>query len=85
MDLRSKSPFVAPNFYHTYLTSEWLDIEQKLKMTSEKGGVEIAIVDDQFGLWSGDNLAHPSDKINSLKNILKTNFILTKSYDVGFA
>ena len=84
MDLGSKSPFRAPNFYHTYLTSEWLDIEQKLKKTSEKGGVEIVIVDDQFGLWSGDTLAHPSDKINSLKNLLDTNFILTKSYDVGF-
>ena len=84
MDLGSKSPFRAPNFYHTYLTSEWLDIEHKLKNSSEKGGVEIAIVDDQFGLWSCDTLAHPSDQINSLKNLLDSGFILTKSYDVGF-
>ena len=84
VDLRSKPPFRAPNFYHTYLTSEWLDIEHKLKNSSEKGGVEIAIVDDQFGLWSCDTLAHPSDQINSLKNLLDSGFILTKSYDVGF-
>ena len=84
MDLRSKSPFKAPNFYHTYLTSEWLDVESKLKNNPKKGGVEIVIVDNQFGLWSGDTLAHPSDKIKSLKNLLDSDFNLAKSYEVGF-
>lgn len=81
MDAKSKTPFSAPNFYHTYLQREWLEIEQNL---ASQDGVEFVIVDDQFGLWRGDTLAHPTVNILALRDLLDNNFDLVETRAVGF-
>jgi len=81
MDARSKTPFSAPNFYHTYLQREWSEIEQNL---ASKDGVEFVVVDDQFGLWQGDTLAHPNVNIVAIKGLLDKKFKLVETRAVGF-
>lgn len=81
MDLLTKTPFGAPNFYHTYLDQEWLEIEKNLESPQ---GVKFVVVDDQFGLWRGDSLAHPRQNINAIKSLLEAKFTLVESDQVGF-
>jgi hypothetical protein len=81
MDLRTKTPFNAPNFYHTYLVKEWSEIERNLDSAR---GVKYVIVDDQYGLWRGDTLAHPSKNIDAIKALLDTKFTLVETDEVGF-
>jgi hypothetical protein len=81
MDLKTKTPFSAPNFYHTYLDREWSEIEQNL---GSPQGVKFVIVDDQFGLWRGDSLAHPSKNIDAIKTLLNKKFTLVETDEVGY-
>jgi hypothetical protein len=81
LDLKTSTPFNAPNFYHTYLEREWSDIEANLRSPE---GVEYVVVDDQYGLWRGESLAHPTQYINEIKSLLSKKFTLVEDRDVGF-
>jgi hypothetical protein len=81
LDLKTTTPFNAPNFYHTYLEREWSDIEENLRSSK---GVEYVVVDDQYGLWRGETLAHPTQYIDEIKRLLTKNFTLVEDRDVGF-
>ncbi len=77
----NSNPFYATNFYHTYLEREWSDIEANLRSPE---GVEYVVVDDQYGLWRGESLAHPTQYINEIKSLLSKKFTLVEDRDVGF-
>lgn len=82
MDLGVGTPFSAPNFYHTYLPREWEEINQNLRNSN---GVKYVVVDEQFGLWRGESLAHPSEYINGIQQILDQSFTKVESKGVGYS
>lgn len=82
MDLGVGTPFSAPNFYHTYLPREWGEIYQNLR---NPNGVNYVVVDEQFGLWRGESLAHPIEYINRIQQILDHSFTLVESKSVGYS
>lgn len=82
MNLGVGTPFSAPNFYHTYLPREWGEINRNLQNPT---GVKYIVVDEQFGLWRGESLAHPRKYIDGIQQILDKDFTLVESKDVGYS
>lgn len=81
MDLGVGTPFSAPDFYHTYLPREWREIDLNLRNPT---GVKYVVVDEQYGLWIGESLAHPSEYINGIREVLNQYFRKLESKDVGY-
>ena len=79
--VNAKSPLIAPNFYHTYLDYEWDQIYSFLG--SESTSINYVVLDDQFGLFQGELLAHPTEKITQIKKLLEKNYMLVLDKYVG--
>ena len=77
----AKSPLVAPNFYHTYLDYEWDQIYSLLGSKSKS--IKYVVLDNQFGLFQGELLAHPTEKITQIKKLLEKNYRLVLDKNVG--
>jgi hypothetical protein len=79
--VNAKSPLIAPNFYHTYLDYEWDQIYSLL--SGESTSIKYVVLDDQFGLFQGELLAHPTEKITQITKLLEKNYMLVLDKYVG--